>query len=336
MSDPKKSLIVTVADKNYLNQAKQLFASIYFTAGWSGDYLLLTDNSLSAEEKNWFKIRGIIVYAPNLIDTVYFSSTRKYPPLILSKLYLFQEYFKKWDTVTFVDADVIVNASLNNLLTIPGFCAPKAETFKLRDEFSKDKTIIKELGLNKKYNLNSLACCTGIFSFTTDIIKPDTFTKLLALYQENKKACLYGEESVLNLFFYKNWHRLHDLYNFNPHYLYNHYKIKNNNIQPFIYHFFHWPKPWQSESPYYETWQTNLKKAENINLQNKLLPKKIISEAEEKKDLQYIKRKKTRQQAKKLISFIFLPIDRRLGLLGLLIKKKYPKLYRLISIKKNV
>ena len=333
MIGPKKNLIVTLADRNYINQAKQLFASLYFTAGWPGDYLLLTDNSLSAEDKNWFKARGIIVYAPDLIDTVYFSKERHYPPLILSKLYLFQEYFKKWETITFIDADVIINASLDNLLNIPGFCAPKAETFILRDEFSDNETIIKELGLNKKYNLNSLAFSAGIFSFTTDIIKPDTFNELLALYQKNKQACLYGEESVLNLFFYKKWHRLHDLYNFNPHYLDNYYKIKSKNIQPFLYHFFHLPKPWQSESPYYETWQTNLEKAENINLQNRLSAKKIVSRAEEEKYLRYIKYKKNKKKLKQISGLEL--IDKRIGLLGLLIKKKYPKLYRLISLKKN-
>ena len=333
MGDNKKNLIVTAADKNYINPAKQLFSSLYFTAGWPGDYLLLTDNSLSAEDKNWFKNKGIIVYAPDLIDTTTFSETRKYPPLILSKLYLFQEYFKKWDTVTFVDADIIINASLDELLIIPGFCAAKAETFKLKDEFTKDKAIIKELDLNKKYNLDSLAFCAGIISFNTNIIKANTFTELLDVYQKNKEACIYGEESVLNLFFYKKWHKLHDLYNFNPHYLNSYYGIKTESIQPFIYHFFHWPKPWQIESPYYETWRDNLKKAEDINLQNRPAAKKIISLTEEKKYLRYIKIKKAQRLAK-LISGITL-INNLLGRLGLLIKKKYPRIYRSISLKKN-
>jgi len=37
----KKHLLVTLANENYINQAKQLFSSAYFNGGWDGDYLLL-------------------------------------------------------------------------------------------------------------------------------------------------------------------------------------------------------------------------------------------------------------------------------------------------------
>ena len=32
----KKNLLVTLADNNYIDQAKQVFSSVYFNAGWSG------------------------------------------------------------------------------------------------------------------------------------------------------------------------------------------------------------------------------------------------------------------------------------------------------------
>jgi len=37
----KKSVLVTLADENYIYQAKQLFSSVYFNVGWRGDYMLL-------------------------------------------------------------------------------------------------------------------------------------------------------------------------------------------------------------------------------------------------------------------------------------------------------
>ena len=37
----KKNLLVTLADENYIDRAKQLFSSVYFNAGWKGDYMLL-------------------------------------------------------------------------------------------------------------------------------------------------------------------------------------------------------------------------------------------------------------------------------------------------------
>lgn len=50
----KKNLIVTLADKNYIDQAKQLFSSVYFNAGWNGDYMLLA-HEISESELRWFK-----------------------------------------------------------------------------------------------------------------------------------------------------------------------------------------------------------------------------------------------------------------------------------------
>ena len=35
-----RRLLVTVADENYLEAARQLFASVHFEAGWSGDLML--------------------------------------------------------------------------------------------------------------------------------------------------------------------------------------------------------------------------------------------------------------------------------------------------------
>jgi hypothetical protein len=37
----KKNLLVTLATKDYILLAKQLFSSVYFNAGWKDDYMLL-------------------------------------------------------------------------------------------------------------------------------------------------------------------------------------------------------------------------------------------------------------------------------------------------------
>lgn len=37
----KWTLLVTLADSSYLDQATQLFSSVYHNAGWRGDYMLL-------------------------------------------------------------------------------------------------------------------------------------------------------------------------------------------------------------------------------------------------------------------------------------------------------
>jgi hypothetical protein len=50
----RDSLIVTIADIKYLDAAKQLFSSIYWNAGWKGDYMLLS-LGIPEKELGWRK-----------------------------------------------------------------------------------------------------------------------------------------------------------------------------------------------------------------------------------------------------------------------------------------
>ena len=56
----KKDLLVTLADSNYVDQAKQLFSSVYWNAGWRGDYMLLAYN-IAERDLKWFRDKGILV-----------------------------------------------------------------------------------------------------------------------------------------------------------------------------------------------------------------------------------------------------------------------------------
>ena len=52
----KQNLLVTLADKNYIQQAKQLFSSVYWNAGWKGDYMLWA-HEIPEEELNGLMTR---------------------------------------------------------------------------------------------------------------------------------------------------------------------------------------------------------------------------------------------------------------------------------------
>lgn len=60
MKNIKHNLIVTLANRRYLNHAKQVFSSLYFNAGWDGDYMLLA-HQIPKQELEWFSKRGILV-----------------------------------------------------------------------------------------------------------------------------------------------------------------------------------------------------------------------------------------------------------------------------------
>ena len=56
----KKKLLVTLADKDYINQAKQLFSSVYWNTGWKGNYLLPA-NEIPEKKLKWFRDEGILI-----------------------------------------------------------------------------------------------------------------------------------------------------------------------------------------------------------------------------------------------------------------------------------
>src|SRR5436190_15758832 len=111
------SVLVTLADRSYLDQAKQLFASAYHDAGWRGDYLLLA-HDLSGSETAWFADRGILVHHCRPLFT---ADVGGHPGVLASKLYLFTPDFRRWRTVIYCDADATIRASLDRLTSVRGF-----------------------------------------------------------------------------------------------------------------------------------------------------------------------------------------------------------------------
>jgi len=331
MASLKKNLIVTLADSNFIDQVKQLFSSVYFNAGWEGDYLLLACG-LSEGDKLWFENKGIIVYSqPFLSDSL--LGLKSYPPIVLSKFYLFKEYFKQWQKIIFLDADIIVSASLDNLLKRGGFNAPRAITIRLKDEFVSDRT--KNKVVREKYNLQRLAFNTGVLVFDSEIIKSNTYEEIISLYNEFKDVYQFQEESALNLYFYNRWRLLPMIYNSSPWYFDTVYKITSDNLLACVIHFLCGLKPWDKKSPYYTEWSLNLKKAAEINLLQRPMAKKI-SLSRLYKYLLYLKIRKFYIFIRKFFNFCFLFIDKQVGRIGLLIKKERPDLFsRLIKYKKS-
>ena len=329
MDQEKKNLIVTMADANFVNQAKQLFSSVFFNAAWPGDYLLLAYGLLE-KDLNWFKEKGILVYEQPLLANSLLG-VMSYPPIVLSKFYLFKEYFKQWDKIIFLDADIIVRGSLDYLIKLDGFNAPKIKTFWLKDEFYNDDNN-KLVELREKYPFKGRPFSTGVMVFNTDIIKTSTYKEIINLYYNYKDLYKYQEESTLNLYFYKKWQPLPLIYNLIPSELNRLYGLNKNKVLAYIIHF---PcaiiKPWNLKSDYYEEWSYNLKKADEINLDFRPRGAKTYSDQELNRYLRFI-------TTRKIICFLrptYFFIDRQVGLVGLFIKKKNPKLYNLISLKND-
>ncbi len=259
----KPNLLVTLADKKYINQAKQLFSSVYWNSGWQGDYMLLS-HEIPNDDLNWFRNKGILIKeCEPLNDKTY---TYYYSPVVLDKFYLFTEEFKQWKKIIFLDSDIIVKGSIEPLTKIKYFGAVQDLYFnKLSTQFFDSELNTFD---NIYYDTNTPAFNSGVFSFDTSIIKPETFNNLNHIFNHNRENFRYLDQATLNLYFYKKWKKISPLFNiFVP---FHNFELPKN-LNYIVLHFISCPdhtQVWDTQNPYYNEWKTNLDKAELINLNN--------------------------------------------------------------------
>ncbi|MGA2666617.1 MAG: glycosyltransferase [Patescibacteria group bacterium] len=255
----KKPLLVTLADKNYLEYAKQIFASAYFNAGWKGDCMLLTHN-ISERDLKWFRQKGIKIYH---CDPIILQKTIGSKKIVTySRFYLFKEKFKCWSHVIYFDVDIIIRASLDNLLKVKSFAvAPPIVGSKLSDYFNNSKKLLD-------YDLSSEVFCDGFFVFNTNIISSTTFNDLIDLVKKfeplAKKNC--DDQGFMNLFFYQKWEKLSPIYHIYIENGKNQWRIANQDIQGIVIHLIGGKKPWERNSDFFNEWQSNYLKTDLIDL----------------------------------------------------------------------
>jgi lipopolysaccharide biosynthesis glycosyltransferase len=260
-----KNLIVTLANAEYVNQAKQLFSSVFWNSGWEGDYMLLS-HEIPDSDLKWFTDKGIYVKKCNSLAQKNIEDY--YNPVVLDKFYLFTPEFKRWETIIFLDSDIIVKGSLKELTKVRYFAAvPDVYEKKLNTQFFNSKATCFN---GKEYNTDVLAFNSGVFSFKTNIIDGNSFQELLSIFNSNREECQYMDQTAMNLFFYKKWEALPYVYNVII--CYHGFEIPQK-VKFVVMHFvntvYH-PKLWDNNNLYYNEWKQNLDKAESINLSSRV------------------------------------------------------------------
>ncbi|MEQ9619228.1 MAG: Stf0 family sulfotransferase [Deltaproteobacteria bacterium] len=274
----KKHVLVTLATRNYIDMAKQLFSSAYFNGGWDGDYLLLA-HDIPEEDLSWFRERGIIIKhtAP-----LYEEEPGGMHACLADKFHMFTPYFKKWRTVVYSDLDVIVKETLHELKEVKGFWAVEDWSPTLLDQIVNDKDIEERhldrkecmdsiKGLNIRYDLSTQPFGAGFFAFSTDIITDDLFMELKKTMDKYQMISKHGDQLSFNLCFYHRWRKLNhtfnvlvaqvnrDSYDVPPHTRWG----LAENLNAYVLHIFN-PKPWDERSAFYWEWLMNLKRADDI------------------------------------------------------------------------
>ncbi len=259
---PHTSVLVTLANGDFLDQAKQLFSSVYWNAGWKGDYMLLAHEDVPEEGLRWFRERGVLVYKIKPISDASYKG--KCSGVVFDKFSLFTPYFKQWKYVVYLDADVIVRSSIDGLLRFRGFSAvPDGFSEELRREFTRPI-----VSLRRGYDLKSPVFNSGVFVMETECVPDDAFEKLLELNRRYAPYVRYGEQAILNLYWFRKWRRLPETYNV----LVNHNQYRNVPPARFrnavIVHFAWKPKPWDPKNAFCREWERNLERADLIDVRS--------------------------------------------------------------------
>jgi len=315
----KKNLLVTLADKNYIKQAKHLFSNVYWNAGWKGDYMLLA-HKIPEKELEWFKKKRILIKKCPPI----FKETMG-GPVKLSKFYLFIPEFKKWKKIVYLDSDMIVKASLDELIKVNRFVAVLDDLIvnKLIDQFIIPHKMGREVfnNLKKIYDIKTRVFKSGVMIFNTNIIKKDTFSKLIKLSKKYTKFTKPGslDQPILNLLFYKKWEEIPIVYNLDV----RDFKFINpNKITAIIFHFDGNDRPWIPKSHFHKEWNFDLNRANKINLDKIPDPSRKFKQSNIKNYSFYLK----------IRSIFYFPnwihfIDRTFGLIGIFLYDHFPNLY---------
>ena len=275
-----KNLLITLANKNYVRQAKQLFSSIYFNAGWDGDCMLLAYD-IPDPELTWFEERGILVKK----CTPFYEGKIGYNPnpVLLIKLSIFAEEFKQWDQIIFLDGDIIVRDSLDYLTTVKGLGAVRIindYSYNFLGQFWQyDQSFVEKL--KKKFDVSRMAFNSGVMAFSTDIIKSDTLDQFRAIIDEYRHTICIAEQTVLNICFYDQWTELPAVYNICPNWEIGFRRCRPDELKGIILHcfstFFAFSmnrKMWESGNALYPEWTANLAKADEIDFTKPTPPAK--------------------------------------------------------------
>ncbi|MDD5068923.1 MAG: glycosyltransferase [Candidatus Pacebacteria bacterium] len=272
----KDSVLVTLADSSFLDQAKQLFGSAHHKGEWKGDFALIACD-VPHEKLLWFREKGIFIHAcPWPVLKKQDGGVFRLPAQF-GKFHLFTNFFRQWKQIVFLDADIIVRASLEELSAGEGISAsydmenaPLERQFfsPTFDAFKWDavtENMLKDL--KKNFDLSTPSFNSGVLSFPSSLVLPDTFARISELFECYYLIERYCDQPILNLFFYKNWDPLPEKFNR----FISATRSDSENIEhakdASIVHFAGLAKkPWDKTSPFYDEWKENLAEAESLEI----------------------------------------------------------------------
>jgi len=263
-----KTLLVTIANNAYYNQARQVLVSAKINGGWKGDLMVISDD-MDKENTRSFEKEGVLVNHKPLVhnEEEWFSHLPKdthLPPIMTLKYYLFTKEFQEWDRIVYLDSDIIVRGKLDKLIQIDRqFSAVRNTNMpKLHHHFLNSNLDQKQKKqydkLEKGFDLTQSAFNAGVFTFKPSLMPTDSFRFLRNCLFQYGLLARFPEQPFTNLLVANNWHQLPYSYNTNLFASLSWLNLNPDLIDGHILHFNGNNKPWHENNPFHQEWQKNL------------------------------------------------------------------------------
>lgn len=224
--------VVLVTDKNFLEKTFSTIHQIRNIGNYEGDIVVLPHMNLlfdkwlayMAEEYN-VKLK---FFAPIDLQYIYKKFSERpfqnvgFKRMQWHKLHLFDEYFKQWDSILYMDAGMQIFDDINIFweLVVPGKLIAHSDdypnfTTTMKRQF--DSVAYPEIysELNNKINLNRSGFQSTMMLFDTSIIEQNT-KKILIDIANKYHIMRTNEQGTMNIYFnglYNIWEPLATKYN---------------------------------------------------------------------------------------------------------------------------
>jgi len=228
-----KKVLVTVVNNDWAYYARQMFMSAILKGKWDGDFVLILTEESELESFYIFD-RLVQVYRPPELS--------KNPPPHFYKMYLFDEFFSKWDWIMFSDTDVLFLGEIDKKLFDRDKKLLYANTdglsfmqhfggkddyiynFNNREGYKKSLTDEQKLAKNEVYEKygDGKAFQSCFMIFNKHFITQNYFNKLIECYTRyyielELAKNSWWDQTIFNLIFFGKWNELGEKFiNKNP------------------------------------------------------------------------------------------------------------------------
>ena len=224
-----KKVLVTLANKDYINHAKSLFTNVREEGEWDGDLVLMVpEEDKEFVDVDLFNYNDVqILFLPNLEKGKYpldLNTTLdvKFHPINCYKIHLFgNDYFKQWDWIFYTDLDVWyfnkIDFDLDNKRKDILY-ANTCNDISLQYQFVWLEEMIEQLNVSDKKKLEELKDYLGwnepaiqgcFLLLNKQFIRNDIFKKYKEVHDKYYKLAVWSQ-GFWSLLFYGKWEILGD------------------------------------------------------------------------------------------------------------------------------